>query len=100
MKTNIISKLFRVENVYIPNLILIDFQMVALSLVENGDFVWKMVCIWQGRARRRENGYPAVSTPSLKRGGAGSTLQPAQRYKITAKAPCPQNTTIYHLTHV
>ena len=41
---------------YIPNLILVDFQMVALSVVEFGDFVWKMVC-GQGRARRRDYGY-------------------------------------------
>ena len=45
MKTNAMNEIFRVENMYIPNLILMDFCVVALSVVKNGDFVWEMVCI-------------------------------------------------------
>ena len=41
IKTNTINEFFRVENIHIPNLILIDFYMVVLSVVKNGDFVWE-----------------------------------------------------------
>ena len=39
IKTNTINEFFRVENIHLPNLILIDFYMVVLSVVKNGDFV-------------------------------------------------------------
>ena len=41
---------------HIPNLILMDFQMVALSVAKNRDFVWKMVCIEWARALSGEYG--------------------------------------------
>ena len=55
IKTNAINKFFRVENIHIPNLILIDFYVVALSAVKDGQKGWfcmgksvhpVVMCIW------------------------------------------------------